>query len=550
MRYLILLRRYVDFTLARIFYPFTYVWGKIRQIIPGLKGLPTLKPETLAALLSLILILTIVITHAVIVFWFRRDVEATASYWRTLPVLVGLVVAIPAVMYFGVRIFLAPPKSPFPDIDLAFAAGIAALEKNGIAVRQTPIYLVLGMPDAKMVKHMMNASGRSFEFEHTTADGQALHWYGSGDHTYLFLTNVGNVCQLTRDLAKYVSQTSPDPDYAGGSDFKGTIDVRALGRGNKSPVAASFEDNVPDAQGDSESFRATIKAGELDRHKSPAGSSGSVREQPRSTTRSASQKQLSSREKLANQNQRMTHLCNLLRRHRHPVCAINGIVVAISRQLVEEFPGELARQIRGDLNGICQTSGVISTVTAIVTGFENDEGCREFVARLKETKGEGFLDRRFGKSYRSWECPTEGHLKEMSQESIENFDQYIYSLFTQHDALSSRHVTGNREMAKFLCWIYAKFFEGLEQTLTNGFSRDGGSDDVPRFAGCYFMGIGGSPDAQFFNEGVFDRIDENQGELEWNSRVLMREEMLSLMSQLTFLAGLIAIAAFVYLILR
>ena len=62
------------------------------------------------------------------------------------------------------------------------------------------------------------------------------------------------------------------------------------------------------------------------------------------------------------------------------------------------------------------------------------------------------------------------------------------------------------------------------------------------------MGIGDAAEHQFFHEGVFDRVDENQGELEWTSRVLRREESLNVMSQLIFLVGLIAIVAFAVLV--
>ena len=196
----------------------------------------------------------------------------------------------------------------------------------------------------------------------------------------------------------------------------------------------------------------------------------------------------------------------------------------MSSRLVEEFPGELARQTKRDLSTITTTTGVVSTVTAVVNGFENYEGCREFVFRLSEMEGPGFLKRRFGKSYRSWEVPTPGHLKEISNDSVEIFDKYVYSIFTGRDALSSRHVIGNRNMVKFLCWIYARFYEGLELTLTTGFNVDSDSlDDFPRFSGCYFIGAGDSDEATFFTNGVFDRVDENQGS--WNGlRELLKQK--------------------------
>ena len=243
-----------------LFAPFSAIWGFMRRVIPGLKKLPTLKPEMLAALLCFIFLILIAVIQVIILTLGWYGTEGVS--WGKIPVLFLIAFATPVVVYFGVKIFLAPPKSPFPDIDLAFEAGIQALAKNGIQLKDAPLYLVLGTPDSKVVKKIMRASGRQFDFSHTTADGQALHWYGAADHVYVFLTGIGNVCQLTKDLAKYVNQTSPEDAEYSGDDFKGTIDVRSLGIGNN--PAGAVEYPAPsesfEASGD---FSATIKPDEI-----------------------------------------------------------------------------------------------------------------------------------------------------------------------------------------------------------------------------------------------------------------------------------------------
>ena len=349
-----------------------------------------------------------------------------------------------------------------------------------------------------------------------------------------------NVSQLTKDLGKYLQQTaSPqDSEYGDTASFKGTIDVRALGSGNSNQPLDS-------GMASPEAIKATIKAGEL----APGANQPRPAQEPEPVVSQENRTQLSSREKLAEQKRRLEYVCQLFERHRRPVCALNGLIVTVVNRLVEEFAGQLARQAKSDLETISRTTGVVCTATAIITGFESDEGCREFVMRLKEIHGESFLGRRFGKSYRSWESPTTKHLKEISNDSIENFDQYIYSIFTQHDALSSRHVKGNRVMVRFLCWVYARFFEGLETTLTNGFNVES-NPDFPRFAGCYFMGVGENGQTGFFGEGIFERVEENQGELEWSQRILQQEESWSLASQLVFLLGIISLIAAGFLLLR
>ena len=116
--------RFVNRILGYILLPFARTYSLLSRVIPGLKKLPALKPETLAALLTFIAILTVVLFHTFIAIIWTPDSEAGNTYWNTFPYLVILLFVIPAVVFLFVKILLAPPKSLFPDIDLAFEAGI------------------------------------------------------------------------------------------------------------------------------------------------------------------------------------------------------------------------------------------------------------------------------------------------------------------------------------------------------------------------------------------------------------------------------------------
>ncbi|MCP4096801.1 MAG: hypothetical protein GY748_11215 [Planctomycetaceae bacterium] len=514
--------------------PFTAIWSMISRLIPGLRYLPNMRPELLAAFICFILTASITVIHALIVSFDSNEMQE--PYLRTYFALGAISIVLPIVIYFGVKIFLSPPKSPFPDIDAAFDSGLKALQDHGIQIKETPLFLVLGTPDSKTVERTMRASELKFDFSHVTADGQSLYWYGSLDAIYLFLSGIGNVAQLTKDLAKYTNEQHGENEQEVG-DFRGTIDVRALGQGKKKFLPPVVEE-------ESQDLMATIRATDL----SPNRPRVNPVSEPTERSKPSDTRQLSSREKLTEQKHRLEHFCEILKRRRGTVCALNGIVVCMDCQLVEGFPGQLGRQVKSDLLTVCQSTDVVSNVTAIVTGFETHSGCREFVSRLNELQGDSFINRRFGKSYRSWRVPTPDQMRYIANASIENFDQYIYSIFTQRDALSSRNVDGNREMIKFLCWIYAQFYEGLERTLTTGFCG-GESDDwcLPRISGCYFLGVGESSGDSFFGPGIFDRINENQSELEWTKAKIHREANLSFLSQLVFLVGLISLSALSYL---
>ncbi len=523
---------YLNRFISSLLTPFTWIFGVLRRIIPGLKRLPTLSAEWLAFVLTLIFLITLIIIS--LIFWLSSDVSANKHNYPWLELTLGAII-IPILMFWFVRLLLAPPKSPFPDIDAAWNASMAELSKNGISIKSVPVFLILGVGDSSKARQLMEATERSFDCKHVTADGQALHCYGGSEAVYFVMTGVGNVSMSTRELAAYQPKTSQTDEYQSNDAIKNTIGVGILGDSGAPPAPV-------EEYADLETSKQTLKPEDIVGGGSPSPSrpSRAASNEPR-----RQQAPVTAREKVSEQNERLQHVCRLLKRVRNPVSSLNGVLVSAPNWLVETFPDELSRQIRSDLDAICQTTGVISTATFAVSGFESEPGCREFVSRLTEKHGEDFYQRRFGKSYRSWAHPTTNQLEEISHETVESFDQFTYSLFTQRDALSAKHVLGNRELVKFLCRAYEKFYPGLKSVLSNGFGTGAkAQEDFPRFNGCYFMGVGGDSANQFFVKGVFERMDENMGELEWNQSVKNQDEAWSLMSNIVFLIGLASFAVF------
>ena len=61
-----------------------------------------------------------------------------------LPVIVMLVFLISIVTYFSVKLWLEGELSAFDDIDRAWRAGVAELERHGLDLREIPLFLLLG----------------------------------------------------------------------------------------------------------------------------------------------------------------------------------------------------------------------------------------------------------------------------------------------------------------------------------------------------------------------------------------------------------------------
>lgn len=109
--------------------------------------------------------------------------------WLRIVVIALLVVATPYVFYRALRLWLRGDRSRFPEIDYAWKAGVESLEKNGISLKSTPVFLVLGFPGEQTEKGLMDASGLSFRVRGVPEGPGPLHWYANTEAIYLVCSN-------------------------------------------------------------------------------------------------------------------------------------------------------------------------------------------------------------------------------------------------------------------------------------------------------------------------------------------------------------------------
>src|SRR5262245_57399471 len=136
--------QYLRQFLSILFEPIRLLMDPRRLIAAPRKLLHLSLPAGVAAFVFLFLLVCVVAVYAVQV---RRDPEGGRfldewTYW--LPVIGILVILIPIFTYFGVRLWLEGEISAFDDIDRAWTAGVAELERNGLDLRQIPLFLILG----------------------------------------------------------------------------------------------------------------------------------------------------------------------------------------------------------------------------------------------------------------------------------------------------------------------------------------------------------------------------------------------------------------------
>jgi len=69
-----------------------------------------------------------------------------------------------------------------------------------------------------------------------------------------------------------------------------------------------------------------------------------------------------------------------------------------------------------------------------------------------------------------------------------------------------------------LCKMRSTLSTVLSEVLVGGFAHDPSSKDLPEplpFSGCYFAATGDNEDQQAFIRGVFEKLNEEQEDVEW-----------------------------------
>jgi type VI protein secretion system component VasK len=214
------------------------------------------------------------------------------------------------------------------------------------------------------------------------------------------------------------------------------------------------------------------------------------------------------------QRRRFDHVCSLIARAREPVCPVNGVVALVPYEAVQVNPREaegLQRALHGDLQTILKRLRLRCTVTVLFTGLERERGFSELVRRVGQQRAQ---TQRFGRGFDVASLATKEELAAFALHVCGAFEDWIYTLFREHGALSR---PGNTHLFNLLCRVRFNLKSRLTDLLAEGLGYDGDAASEERLlvSGCYFAATGNSPDRQAFVKSVFDKLEEEQEAVEW-----------------------------------
>jgi hypothetical protein len=529
---------YVKFFLNAMVKPLKLLfWDLPRKILDAPKKLVKLSlPARVATLVTIFLIICVV-TVAAVYFFEPSNVpwRSSLTKGRIAAVLV-LMVAIPVVVYKALQLWLEGDVSQYPDIDFAWNAGVTELARNGIDLKQTPIFLVLGSISEVQEKAIANAAQLQLRVREIPMGPAALHWYANPDGVYIFCTETCCQSKLASIAHKLESESTtlrPEPSATAGVNIRGTLVPSAVEPAadpirTSSPVAAPAEPAPQRAP----SIRGTMVVGggaETDAVMTAGVPERAVAHLEPQTS--------------VEQSRRFAYLCHLVRRSRDPLCPINGILTFLPYNLIRVGPGgarEVQRAVKADLTALTQTLKLRCPVTAVVAGMENESGFRELIRRVGVDRAAA---QRFGKGFRLWTVPSPEQLEALCAHACGAFEDWVYSLFREKGSLGRD--AGNKKLYSLLCTVRRDLKDRLTNLVAGGFGDD--SDEKREaepqlFGGCYFAATGNVEYHQAFLKGVFDKLPEQQEEVQWTQEALSENRRFLRLAYITFGLDLILFA--------
>jgi hypothetical protein len=506
-----------------------------------------------ASLTALFLVCLLVVAWV----WFYFDPANIpwrhAMSWRRILVEIALVIVIPIVLYRAIKLWLEGDKSTYPDIDFAWKAGVDALAQNGLSLTSAPLFLVLGSSSVRQEQALIRAAGVGLRV-HDTPDGPApLHWFAGPDGIYLFLSETCGGSALSALLEKRSRE-------AGGTD---SLPAPAAMRASPAPSAPQaksaparptptsgggtrgtimLDQFVADVEAQSAQSQADLQQGETERDvdmfTSPAAAA-------------SDQPAVLSQQEMARQLKRLEYVCYLMRRARFPMCPVNGMLTLLPFEIFQATSREtqqLTRTVRADLGCIQREMSIRCPVTALVVGMHQERGFRELVRRVGRERA---LAQRFGRRFDVRMIPAAEPMGALCAQLSGVFEDWIHTLFREAEALSR---PGNLRLYSLLCRVRSTLTGVLNEVLVGGFGHDPQSKELAEpvpFSGCYFAATGESDDQQAFVRGVFEKLIEEQEDVEWTKQAVASNRRYTLIAAASLaLAGCVAIAMISVVIYR
>ncbi|MCY2977148.1 MAG: hypothetical protein NTU79_00595 [Planctomycetota bacterium] len=501
------------------------------QCLPGVRVISRWTIPTKWSMMALLFLLLIWVAAFVKHVFEGEEKEGWDSYeWLVWGVYAPpMIAAITIFVYFFIKLFLKEEVSRFPELDRIWREGLDQADAKEISIVDAPLFLVLGTSQQREVRSMTGLMGIEFAVETPVSVSPPISFFASERGIFVFLNGCNCISRLSQSTSTSSIQNNANPSSTGElhqNEVGGTIDASHL---------------APPAYKTMQAPEAFVEADPF----TPGGTMLLAEGQDLSDIlRTNTVSKVLTSQEIFDSEDRLRHVCRLIKKARLPVCPINGIVTTLPFELIETSSAQLQVAIQKDLAILREEFQVRCPNTALVTGMEIEEGFIELINRLPQQK---VSENRFGKGADLWVSPESKRLDAVAIHAVATFEDWIYMLFQEENALKKKH---NSRLFSMLCRVRGAFSENLRAVLSNGFGFDPNTQpnlayEQFLFGGCYFSAVGATASQQAFVKSVFAKVIQQDGELEWTPKARSRDHQFHLLANLAALVGTIAILAII-----
>lgn len=405
--------------------------------------------------------------------------------------------------------------SAYPDIDAAWQEAIFALDKAGIDLTETPVFLVLGKPvageDALFSAGQVPVQVRQ---QPRRPDSPLFVW-GSRDAVYVTCAGaslLGRQAALLVEDRKPAAEPEEEPQAAPVEEPAvpkgGLLDWQAI------PEAATPAPAAPPRK--AKMGTLILAQEELD----PTARAG--RRRP-SLLKEADQVELCTG--------RLRHLCNLIFQAREPYCPLNGILLLFPWAATDRDSDatQTGRICQYDLTVVRKTLRVNCPLFALVCDLEQGPGYSDIISRLPEKMrhlrmGLGFP---LAPDLEATQVPTmiESGARWICDTLVPTLVYKLLRLDLSDPTLRQGSYQSNHRLYLLLYEMRRR-----QNRLAGMLSRACERDDhaLPMLGGCYLGCTGRHPvNEQAFVTGVFPLLVDNQNFVSWTREAVAEDALFS-----------------------
>jgi len=452
---------------------------------------------------------------------------------------------------------LAPnqPDAIYPDIDQAWNDILASLEKSGIGIADTPVFLVLG-DHPNGLEPFFRALPNGLMVAGGSSPDSPLRAYANKDCIYVTLPGA---TLLGIQDATELTIAPPDNQSSESVAFKSVGIDASIGIGQSvgagASIGASIGGSAGAGAGPLQEIQRIIRTAknenrplseeERNRVRELSGGPSSAPAAEKASKPKGNRPSVLQNPDLVNAAaDRLIHVCGLIAAARWPLCPINGALLAIPVEAGERDDqaqqwGLVARQ---DLMVLEYGLKMRFPVFAVIGGIETLPGGVKFFEKFSVDKA----NQRLGKGF-----PFNPEVRpENLPPAVESMVGWVFSGLLGYWAMKLTRIDGreggldtkeNAQLVKFLAEIKKRapnFARLVSRAMAPG-------DNVPVFGGCYLSVVmPGEPDKAKFAREFFKKVESSQGYVAWTDAAFEEDSSYRGKAKLGYMA-IIGIAAVV-----